>query len=119
MVEIDELHEMPTHHNLDCYLEEDIAAAVITDDRKDPLFRTTRDRSGELTGNPMTQPDVSRMIRRRSPLESRPRSDVIRSAPPGLLPTLKTGADWRWRSRWPHTKVHEPPVSMHERLRQR
>ncbi len=35
-------HEMPTHHNLDRYLEEYIAAASIADDRKGPLFRTTR-----------------------------------------------------------------------------
>jgi integrase/recombinase XerD len=59
-------HEMPTHHNLDRYLEEYIAAAGITENRKSPLFRTTKGRSGELTSNPMTQPDVYRMIRRRS-----------------------------------------------------
>jgi integrase/recombinase XerD len=35
-------HEMPTHHNLDRYLEEYIAAAGIAQDRKRPLFRTTR-----------------------------------------------------------------------------
>ncbi len=44
-------HEMPTHHNLDRYLEEYIRAAEIADDRKSPLFRTTRGRSGELTAN--------------------------------------------------------------------
>lgn len=59
-------HEMPTHHNLDHYLEEYVKAADIGQDRKAPLFRTTRGRSGELTGNPMTQPDVWRMIRRRA-----------------------------------------------------
>ena len=59
-------HEMPTHHNLDHYLEEYIRVAGLTDDRKGPLFRTTRGRSGELTGNPMLQPDVWRMIRRRA-----------------------------------------------------
>ena len=57
---------MPTHHNLDRYLEEYIAAAGIAGDRKGPLFRTTRVRSGELIGNPLLQPDVWRMIRRRS-----------------------------------------------------
>jgi integrase/recombinase XerD len=35
-------HEMPTHHNLDRYLEEYISAAGIVQDRKGPLFRTTR-----------------------------------------------------------------------------
>ena len=59
-------HEMPTHHNLDHYLEEYIRTADIGKDRKSPLFRTTRGRSGELTGNPMLQPDVWRMIRRRA-----------------------------------------------------
>ena len=42
-------HEMPTHHNLDHYLEEHIAIAGIAADRKGPLFRTARGRSGELT----------------------------------------------------------------------
>jgi len=59
-------HEMPTHHNLDRYLEEYIRAAGIAEDRKGPLFRTTRGRSGELTGNSLLQPDVWRMIRRRA-----------------------------------------------------
>jgi integrase/recombinase XerD len=31
-------HEMPTHHNLDRYLEEYIRAAGIAEDRKSPLF---------------------------------------------------------------------------------
>jgi len=35
-------HEMPTHHNLDRYLEEYIRAAGIAEERKAPLFRTTR-----------------------------------------------------------------------------
>jgi len=59
-------HEMPTHHNLDRYLEEYIAAAGIAGDRKGPLFRTVRGRSGELTGNSLLQSDVWRMIRRRA-----------------------------------------------------
>jgi integrase/recombinase XerD len=59
-------HEMPTHHNLDRYLEEYISVAGIAQDRKGPLFRTTRGRSGELTGNSLLQSDVWRMIRRRA-----------------------------------------------------
>jgi integrase/recombinase XerD len=59
-------HVMPTHHNLDQYLEEYIAAAGIGEDRKGPLFRTTRGRSGELTGNSLLQSNVWRMIRRRA-----------------------------------------------------
>ena len=60
------LHEMPTHHNLDKYLEAYIAAAGIADERKEPLFRTTRARTGELTDHAMLQSDVWRMIRRRA-----------------------------------------------------
>jgi len=48
-------HEMPTHHNLDRYLEEYIRPAGITEYRKGPLFRTARGRSGELTGNSLLQ----------------------------------------------------------------
>ena len=59
-------HEMPTHHNLDRYLEEYIAAAGIAEDRKGPLFRTIRGRSGVLTSNSLLQSDVWRMIRRRA-----------------------------------------------------
>jgi integrase len=59
-------HEMPTHHNLDRYLEEYIRAAGIAEDPKSPIFRTTRGRSGELTGNALLQSDVWRMIRRRA-----------------------------------------------------
>jgi site-specific recombinase XerD len=59
-------HEMPTHHNLDRYLEEYIAAVGIAEDRKGPLFRTARGRSGELTDNALLQSDVWRMIRRRA-----------------------------------------------------
>ncbi len=59
-------HEMPTHHNLDRYLEEYIAAAGISQDRKGPLFRTSRGRGGELADRPMLQSDVWRMIRRRA-----------------------------------------------------
>jgi site-specific recombinase XerD len=59
-------HEMPTHHNLDSYLEEYIAAAGIGKDRKGPLFRTSKGRGGELASRPMLQSDVWRMIRRRA-----------------------------------------------------
>jgi integrase len=59
-------HEMPTHHNLDRYLEEYIAVADIAQDKKGPLFRTTCGRSGKLTRNSLLQSDVCRMIRRRA-----------------------------------------------------
>jgi len=59
-------HEMPTHHNLDRYLEEYIRAADIAGERKYPLFRTARGRSGKLERRFMLQSDVWRMIRRRA-----------------------------------------------------
>ena len=59
-------HEMPTHHNLDSYLEEYIKAADIAWEKKMPLFRTTQGRSGKLSRRPMLQSDVWRMIRRRA-----------------------------------------------------
>lgn len=59
-------HEMPTHHNLDRYLEEYIRSAELGEDRKGPLFRTTRGRSGTLTDHALLQSDVWRMIRRRA-----------------------------------------------------
>jgi integrase/recombinase XerD len=59
-------HEMPTHHNLDRYLEEYIAAAGLFQDRKGPLFRTSKGRGGGLSERPLLQSDVWRMIRRRA-----------------------------------------------------
>lgn len=59
-------HAMPTHHNLDRYLDEYLAAAGIAQDRKGRLFRTVKGRTGELTANAMLQSDVWRMIRRRA-----------------------------------------------------
>lgn len=48
-------HEMPTHHNLETYLDEYIAAAGIRDDGKSPLFRSAVRRGDALTVNPMRQ----------------------------------------------------------------
>jgi site-specific recombinase XerD len=81
-------HEMPTHHNLDRYLEEYIRAAGIAEDRKSPLFRTTRGRSGELTAN---------SLRSAATLFGRPASRFI----------SKTAANWRLQSRWPRTSPQE------------
>jgi integrase len=57
---------MPTHHNLDTDLEAWVVAAGIGEDRKGPLFRTVRGRTGRLTASPMLQQDVHRMIRQRA-----------------------------------------------------
>jgi site-specific recombinase XerD len=59
-------HEMPCHHSLEEYLAAYIESAGIKADAKGYLFRTARGRTGELTENPMTQPDVYRMIGRRA-----------------------------------------------------
>ena len=58
-------HEMPCHHNLDEYLHAYMDGAGLTDG-KSYLFRTVLGRSGKLSENPMTQPDVYRMIGRRA-----------------------------------------------------
>jgi integrase/recombinase XerD len=59
-------HKMPCHHNLEDYLEAYVKEAGIGADAKGYLFRTARGRSQELSGKPMSQADVYRMIRRRT-----------------------------------------------------
>jgi len=59
-------HEMPTHHNLEVYLDAYLEAAKIVEAKKTPLFRSARGRTGELTETPMHRIDVYRMIRRRA-----------------------------------------------------
>jgi integrase/recombinase XerD len=43
-----------------------VEAAGIPKDRKGPLFRTVRGKTGQLTRNPLLQQDVHRMIRQRA-----------------------------------------------------
>lgn len=59
-------HEMPCHHSLEQYLTEYLDAAGVDPEPKAWLFRSSRARTGELTGNPLSQADVYRMIRRRA-----------------------------------------------------
>jgi integrase/recombinase XerD len=59
-------HEMPCNHNLEQYLDAYIDAAGIAEDFKGYLFRSARGKTGHLTTNPLAQPDVYRMIRRRA-----------------------------------------------------
>src|SRR5689334_18695426 len=59
-------HEVPAHHNAEAYVDEYLEAARIADDKKGPLFRTTRGRSGVLTKNRMHRADALRMIYRRA-----------------------------------------------------
>ena len=59
-------HEMPAHHTLQDWLDAYFEAAGIAEDRQGFLFRTAEGRTGRLTGNPLRQPDVYRMIQRRA-----------------------------------------------------
>jgi integrase/recombinase XerD len=59
-------HEMPAHHTLEEYLHAYLTAAGILREKKSPLFRSTRGRSGELTERGLSRVDVFRMIRRRA-----------------------------------------------------
>ena len=60
-------HAMPCHHALAEALHDYITAAGIGGDRKGFLFRTARGHvATALSGQPMTQPDAWRMIRRRA-----------------------------------------------------
>lgn len=59
-------HEMPCHHNLEAYLHEYVQRAELGGDSKGYLFRTARGRSGQLSTEPMSQPDAYRMITRRA-----------------------------------------------------
>jgi site-specific recombinase XerD len=59
-------HEMPAHHELEEWLDLYLDVAGIREDKKGPLFRTARGRTGELTEERMTRHDVRRMIRRRA-----------------------------------------------------
>ena len=60
------VHEMPAHHNLEAYLDAYIEAAQLKEDKKTPLFRSARGRTGELTSTGMNRIDAYRMIRRRA-----------------------------------------------------
>jgi len=59
-------HEMPVHHSLQEYLGAYLSAAEISGHKGTPLFRTAEGRTGRLTHQAMTQPDVYRMIQRRA-----------------------------------------------------
>jgi len=59
-------HEVPANHSLDDYLAQYLEAADLKRAPKSPLFRSVAGRTGRLSDNAMTQPDVYRMIRRRA-----------------------------------------------------
>lgn len=59
-------HEMPAHHELEEVLDAYITAAGIADDKKGPLFRTVRGRTGVLTEERLDRVNAWQMIRRRA-----------------------------------------------------
>ncbi|MBL8237259.1 MAG: tyrosine-type recombinase/integrase [Bryobacterales bacterium] len=60
-------HRLICHHNLEKYLDEYIAGAKLEKTPTSPLFQSVTSRSGKkLSGQPMKQPDVYVMIRRRA-----------------------------------------------------
>lgn len=58
-------HEVPAHHNAEAYLDEYTKAALITDDRNEPLFQTVV-ASGMLSKRRMHRTDALRMVKRRA-----------------------------------------------------
>ena len=59
-------HEMPAHHNLEAYIDAYVKVAGIESDKKGPLFRSAKGKTGTLSENRMAQADVWRMIQRRA-----------------------------------------------------
>jgi len=58
-------HELPAHHNAESYMDEYLAVAGISNERKLAIFRTIgRDR--HLTANRMHRTDALRMIKKRA-----------------------------------------------------
>lgn len=57
-------HDMPCHHNLQQYLEDYIERAGLAEQGKAWLFQTMPGRSGTLSGEPIDQSSVYRMIGR-------------------------------------------------------
>jgi integrase/recombinase XerD len=59
-------HEVPAHHNAEAYLDDYLAAAGITDERKTPMFLSAAGRAGVLSEQRMSRTDVLRMVKRRA-----------------------------------------------------
>jgi integrase len=59
-------HEVPAHHLAEEYVDEYLDAAGIREERKSPLFRSSRGKSGILSSLGLSRVDVFRMIVRRA-----------------------------------------------------
>lgn len=97
---------MPAHHNRDRYLEEYILSAGIAQDRKSPLFRTSRDVVASwpsvLCFSQMRGGCFAGELPRQG---LKLRSVAILSVRPGLLPDSRTVASLKSLSRWPITRA--------------
>ena len=59
-------HEVPAHHNAEAYVDAYLEAAALREEKKSPLFRTSKGHSGLLSERPMSRNDALRMIYRRA-----------------------------------------------------
>lgn len=59
-------HAMPCHHKLEEYLDAYVQAAAIADQKKGPLFRSARGRTGVLTKNRLRRGNAFDAVRRRA-----------------------------------------------------
>jgi site-specific recombinase XerC len=59
-------HEMSAHHSLEECMVAYIEAAVLSEEKHTPLFRTARGKTKRLTEHRMSQPEVYLIIRRRA-----------------------------------------------------
>jgi integrase/recombinase XerD len=60
-------HDMPAHHLLESYLDANVMAAGLAEQKNVPLFRTLGGRGRkQLTADRMTRQDARRMIVRRA-----------------------------------------------------
>jgi integrase len=59
-------HEMPAHHTLEEYLDRYIGAAGISEDKKEPLFRSAYLKTGRLTTHALSRDNAFRMVQRRA-----------------------------------------------------
>lgn len=60
------LHDVPAHHKLEEYLDAYLDAAGLWDEKRGPLFCTSRGTTKRLTGNRLTRRDVYKMVQRRA-----------------------------------------------------
>jgi site-specific recombinase XerD len=59
-------HHLPVHHKAEEYLDEYLEAAGIGDEKKTPLFRSSRERSGQLTDKGLCRRNALHIIKRRA-----------------------------------------------------